>query len=80
MMTQNRELKERIERIKIIKLPLCQKGGIITKDAKQIQCPDRKQYVSVKDYCRLKNKGANCVWLKWNIIETKEIFQPDKNL
>ena len=76
---ENIELKKRLSKNVIVKVPSCTQGGRLSEDGKSLWCYLTKEYRNVHKTCKVLLNGANCKHLRWTTIETKPEHQPDIN-
>ena len=75
-------LREQVKAGIVVDIPSCIHGGQLSDDGKKLYCKNAKmpaQYRSVKNWCKVRKKGANCDGLRWTRVEAKGKFaEPEK--
>lgn len=75
-------LREQVKAGIVVDIPSCIHGGQVSDDGKKLYCKNPKlpaQYRSVHNWCKVKNKGANCEALRWTRVDAKGKFaDPEK--
>ena len=75
-------LREQVKAGIVVDIPSCIHGGRLSEDSKKLYCQNAKmiaQYRSVKNWCKVMKKGANCDGLRWTRVEAKGKFaDPEK--
>ena len=75
-------LREQVKAGIVVDIPSCIQGGRLSDDGKRLYCKNPKltaQYRSVKNWCKVMKKGANCDGLRWTRVDAKGKFaDPEK--
>lgn len=75
-------LREQVKAGIVVDIPSCIHGGQVSDDGKKLYCKNSNmeaRYRSVKNWCKVLKKGANCDGLRWTRVEAKGKFaEPEK--